>query len=274
MADSIRNSIQQYGAIVESLVHAFLSFAPVAAGVNDLETERGIQLMQSISDLVSLRRDRFLQSGASRPDAIRFVVRVIRCFQLWGEMNSKNPRSFAMRLELVKIALSSFILRGAQGGRLPDTEVFQLGETAPIPSPDYIGRRSGTRLPALKSLTTPRMSETQFSDFLHMLVPLVYLTSAGEKGWRRAPWTSWLLAIALESASIAALPQHCQTERAFRKKKLVVDSILRQPMFGTIIERPAGAISRVWNMIPLLRDLNYLEYYLQMHTKYIYFAVV
>jgi hypothetical protein len=273
MADSIRNAIQQYGAIVESLVHAFLSFAPVAAGVNDVETEKGIQLMQSISDVVSLRRDKYLQSNASRADAIRFVLRIIRCFQLWAEMNSRTPRAFAMKLELVKVALSSFIIRSRKNGRLSDTEAFEMDTiTSPTSTiPDYIGSRSGTRLPVLTSLIPPKMSETQLSDFLHMLVPLVYLTASGDKGWRRAPWTAWFLAIALESASIAALPHECQVEKSFRKKKLFMDSVLRQPMFGTLVARPASAVSRVWGMIPLLRDINYLEYYLQMHVKYFYF---
>lgn len=271
MADSVRNAIQQYGAIVESLVHAFLSFAPVAAGVDDAGTERNIQLMQSVSDLVSLRRDKFIQNGATRPDAVRFVIRVLRCFQLWGEMNSKNPQLFALRLELVKVALSSILIRSSAGGRLADTDVFNTDSLCSS-EPDFIGSRSGTRLPSLRSLMGPRVSETQLSDFLHMLVPLVYLSSAGENGWRKARWTSWLLAVALESASIAALPGNCDIEKSFRKKRLVVDSVLRQPMFDSLIQRPAGALSRVWNMIPLLRDINYLEYYLQMHTKYFYFS--
>jgi hypothetical protein len=62
---SLRNAIQQYGAIAETLTHAFLSFAPVAAGPGDIETERIFQLVQSISDLVALRRDKYLQPGAT-----------------------------------------------------------------------------------------------------------------------------------------------------------------------------------------------------------------
>ena len=63
---NLRNAIQQYGAIVESLVHAFLSFAPVAAGPEDAETEQSIQLIQSISDLVALRRDKYLTTSGGR----------------------------------------------------------------------------------------------------------------------------------------------------------------------------------------------------------------
>ena len=64
----IRKAVQQYGAIVETLVHAFLSFAPVTAGTGDVEAETTIQLIQSMSDLVALRRDRYLSGAATGLD--------------------------------------------------------------------------------------------------------------------------------------------------------------------------------------------------------------
>ena len=65
---TLRNAIQQYGGIVESLVHAFLSFAPVAAGPENIESERNFQLIQSISDLLALRHDKYLKCGATTTD--------------------------------------------------------------------------------------------------------------------------------------------------------------------------------------------------------------
>lgn len=64
----IRHAIQQYGGIAESLIHAFLSFAPVAAGPGDTEAERTFQLIQSISDMISLREDKYLHPGATDVD--------------------------------------------------------------------------------------------------------------------------------------------------------------------------------------------------------------
>lgn len=46
-------------------MHAFLSFAPVAAGPGDSDAEKTFQLIQSFSDLISLREDRYLQHGAT-----------------------------------------------------------------------------------------------------------------------------------------------------------------------------------------------------------------
>ena len=71
---ALKGFIHQYGAVVESLVHAFLSFAPVAAGTDDTEAEKTIQLIQSISDVVALRHDKFMRSeGSSRSDVRNFT---------------------------------------------------------------------------------------------------------------------------------------------------------------------------------------------------------
>ena len=69
----LRNAIQQYGGLIESLVHAFLSFAPVAAGPEDSESEKGFQLIQAVSDLVALRHDKYLKSGAKNIDVWNLV---------------------------------------------------------------------------------------------------------------------------------------------------------------------------------------------------------
>ena len=252
---------------MESLVHAFLSFAPVAAGAEDSQTERTIQLIQSVSDLVTLRRDKFVTStSTTRPDGIRFVLRVMKCFQLWCEMRSSNSGQFSMRLEMTKLSLSMLLLR-SNGGRLPDTEIFeQPGAVEEV----YVGSRTGTRLKALSSLFQPVRGETQFSDFLHAIVPIVYLTSSKD-GWTRASWTSWMLAVGLEWASIVALPEEKREEKSLRLKKLVVESLIRQPMFNAALAKPVSGISSLWNKIPLLCDFNYLEYYVGMHRKYFYF---
>ena len=63
-----RDAIQQYGGIAESLMHAYLSFAPVATGPNDPEAEKSYQLIQSVSDLIALRHDKDLNHGASDTD--------------------------------------------------------------------------------------------------------------------------------------------------------------------------------------------------------------
>ena len=68
-----------------------------------------------------------------------------------------------------------------------------------------------------------------------------------------------------------SLPDGSKTEKKVRIRRMFVEALLRQPMFNVILARPGGAISRVWNMVPLLRDFNYLEYYLFMHKKYFYF---
>jgi hypothetical protein len=70
----LRNAIQQYGGIAESLAHAYLSFAPVASGPGDTETERSFQLIQSISDLIALRNDKYLQQGASDIDVWKIAL--------------------------------------------------------------------------------------------------------------------------------------------------------------------------------------------------------
>ena len=263
---TVKGFIQQYGAIVESLVHAFLSFAPVAAGTEDSDAEKTIQLIQSISDVVALRRDKFLDSsGNTKSDALRFVLRVIKCFQLWCEMRSSNGHKFALRLELVRVSLSVALLQA--GGRLPDTEMFEVAPTSPV---EYVGSRTGTRLKSLPLMFGFSCdSDTQLSDFLHAISPLLYLASSG--GWDRAKWSAWFLAIFLEYASIIALPQSRNSEKSLRLKKLIVDSLIRQPMFSSVIERPVGGVSRLWNKIPLLCDFNYLEYYLHMHKRYFYF---
>jgi hypothetical protein len=65
---SIRRAIQEYGGIAETLVHAFLSFAPVASNSEDIDTERSFQLIQSVSDTVSLRHDKFLTENSNKYD--------------------------------------------------------------------------------------------------------------------------------------------------------------------------------------------------------------
>ncbi len=49
-------------------MHAFLSFAPVATGVGDVEAEQTFQLIQSMSDMVALRHDKYLAPGATDTD--------------------------------------------------------------------------------------------------------------------------------------------------------------------------------------------------------------
>lgn len=266
---SVREIIQQYGGIAEALVHAFLSFAPVAANPEDTEAESAIQLIQSVSDAVSLRRDRFAAPGASKHDGIRFALRIMRAFQLWGEMRSTTPYRYALRLEIIRLSLSVAIIGDVGGGRLPDTEMydFDLNQES-----DYVGSRSGTKLRGIsKLLGMNRPEGTQLSDFLHALAPLVYLTASPRDGWTKSTWASYVLSACLEYASILALPDSRHLEKRIRLKKLVVDSFLRQPMFNLILNKPASTVSRVWGMIPLFRDLNYLEYYLHMHKKYFYF---
>lgn len=194
------------------------------------------------------------------------MLRVLKCFQLWCEVKSSNPRIFAMRLEVVRLSLSMVLLRLPDSGRLPETEIFEVPTDAA-----YVGTRTGTQLKSLSFLRNTDVCDTQFSDILHALGPLMYLVSSGQGGWSKAKWTSWFLAIALEWASIMALPECRGAEKSMRFKKLVVDSLVRQPMFGLVIEKPVAGVSSVWNKIPLLCDFNYLEYYLHMHKKYFYF---
>ena len=183
-------------------------------------------------------------------------------------MKSKKPHAFALRLEMIKLSLSMIVVRHS-GERLIDTEYdseFEQNE------PVYIGSRTGTRLRSISKLLLPSgTTETQFSDILHAMVPIVYLAASPSGGWRKATWTSWSLAIFFESASILALPESNRIEKRIRTRRLILEFLIRQPMFDMTIGRPASAISRFWNMIPLLRELNYLEYYLQMHRKYFYF---
>ena len=73
MTSQIRNVIQQYGGIVESLAQTFLSFAPLTTGPEDYEADRSIQFMQSITDLVALRHDKFVKHGASRTDVCKIM---------------------------------------------------------------------------------------------------------------------------------------------------------------------------------------------------------
>ena len=181
-------------------------------------------------------------------------------------MRSANPRAFAVRVESLRIVLSIIILKTSRE-RLPDVEFDD--RSAPT-SDVYVGSRTGTRLRSLSKLLTPEsMSETQLSDFLHAIVPLVYLSSSG--GWKRTRWTAWFLAILLESASILALPDANQGEKRARIRRLVVEAIVRQPMFDAVLNRPGQAVSSLWNRIPLLRDFNYLEYVLYMHRNYFYY---
>ena len=266
---SLREVIQQYGGVVEALVHAFLSFAPVAAGPDDIEAEKAFQLIQSVSDAVSLRHDKFALPGATPFDGVRFALRVLRAFQLWGEMRSGTSYRYTLRLEVIRLALSAVILRDENGGRLADTEMYDVEESQET---EYIGNRSGTKLRSLSHFVgRSRPKGTQFSDFLHALSPIVYLTGSPKGGWTKSTWTSYVLAAILEYASIIALPDNRDMEKKIRTKKLIVDCFLRQPAFNLVLDKPASAVSRVWGMIPLLRDLNYLEYYLQMHKKYFYF---
>ena len=74
---SFRNAVHQYGGLIESLVQAFLSFAPVAAGSDDIESERTFQLIQSVSDLVVLRHDKYLKNGATNIDVCLKFSRLI-----------------------------------------------------------------------------------------------------------------------------------------------------------------------------------------------------
>lgn len=250
-------------------MHGFLSFAPVAASPDDTETETAIQLIQSISDAVALRRDKFAQPGANEYDGVRFALRVLRAFQLWGEMRSRTPYRYALRLEIIRFALALAILRESKGGRLPDTEVYDLDER---PQPEYVGSRSGTKLRGLSKLfNIERPTETRLSDFLHALSPLIFLTASPRAGWSKTTWASYVLSALVEYGSILALPEGRDMEKRIRTKKLIVDCILRPPMFNLILDKPVSAVSRVWDMIPLLRELNYLAYYLHMHKKYFYF---
>lgn len=278
---NLRNAVQQYGAIIESLVRAFLSFAPVAASIEDTQTEQTIQFVQSVSDLVALRHDKYMKPGASGTDVclfsssctlyqgIKFLLRVLKCFQLWAEMRSKNPRQLAMRLEGIRLVLAMVVLRESDA-RLPDIEFdSSFGDKSDV----YVGSRTGTKLRTLSRLLSPGngMSETQFSDFLHAIVPVVYLAASPEGGWQKPSWTSWVLAFAIESASILALPEGSKVEKKLRFRRLLVESLMRRPAFDVTINRSAQVVSNLWNKIPLLRDFNYLEYYLHMHNKFFYF---
>lgn len=181
-------------------------------------------------------------------------------------MRSRNSRAFALRVEAIRIVLSMIILRNS-GDRLPEIELDQI----PSEVPDvYVGSRTGTRLRSLSKLLSPdSLSDTQFSDFLHAIVPLVYLSSSG--GWKRGRWTSWFLAIFLESASIMALPESNEAEKRTRIRRLLIEALVRQPMFDIVLNKPGQAVSNLWNRIPLLRDFNYLEYVLYMHRNYFYY---
>lgn len=183
-------------------------------------------------------------------------------------MRSRTPHQFAVRLEMIKLALALTILRNSSD-RLPDVE-FDDSDSQTLTTA-YVGSRTGTRLRSLSRIISPESKcDTQLSDFLHAIVPLIYLTSSS--GWRkRTKWTSWFLAIAVEAASIAALPESRSLEKRVRVRRLVIESIVRQPVFDLILNPPALTISNLWNKVPLLRDLNYLEYYLYGHRKYFYF---
>jgi len=102
------------------------------------------------------------------------------------------------------------------------------------------------------------------SDFINCLSPLVYAQAR-----RRMPPASALAVyLTLQLISVSLLQD--RDEFRSRAKQLVLDVMVRRPVYQLTLRRPLAAICELWGKIPVLRELNYLDYTLSVGDRFYY----
>jgi hypothetical protein len=258
---TVMSLVKRYGELVENGARFSLSWVPLQQGVN-----ASYQLAQSSVDALSVVR-MHADATEERGFGLRLLYALLRCFQVGAELlirqrvKRKGVVPYALVvLEAVKVAVR-LLLRRAVGSRLCSVRL----EGA------YAGRRTGRRLRSLKCVAerpAPVTPPLPLGEAIGLLRPIIH---AGL--FDRHDWLSWITPVALDGASFFALRQiedlteQEQSEITARINTLPY-AVLRSPFFDVVLTRPTNALATVLNHIPVLNQLNIVDYLLALRPLY------
>ena len=222
---------------LESIIRGFLYFSPVAA---NSENEAFLQTSQSLLDCIDVIKANATSAVEGDHQAkIRLCLKLLETLQLAIEMSSQRPDSAVLKLEAVKFALRLL--------------AWRRGERLGAPASDgYVGSLSGLRLKPLPAAAEISL-RLFLSDFVKCLAPLLYAAARA-----RAPAGALTVYATLQVLSLSLLQD--REEFRDRARLLVLDLLVRRPVYQLTLRRPLAGLSDMWSKIPLLRELNYLEY--------------
>ena len=246
---SARPSILTYLKPIERLLRGLLYLAPLAA---DSDNEVIVQGLQSVSDLLDLLKaqklDDVVNPGIYHLQVLRKVVEV---FQLFAEMRAKQSENkfpgVVVKIEFIKVVLT--LLSWKRGQRLiPDNENSDIG------LPD-IAPRKYKELP----------KRLLISDALRLTAPLMFVLMRKRGDSRGA----LVVYATMQILSIALLEEDHEIKN--RLRTLPLDILLRKPLYDVTLRPPLIGLNSLWNKIPFINSINFLQYYLNLNDKYYYY---
>ena len=228
---------------LESIVRSVLYLAPLATSPDN---EAFLQGVQSCVDLLDLVKSTSFVSASPR-QRLRLAVRVVELFQLLFEMlaSPNNRKSLIVKIELVKFCFRML----AFDPRTRNADPTIVADIKILP------------------MSWPGQTNTQLviSDLLRTLAPVMVtvIRSRGDN------LKAFVVYVTLNVVSLALLEDRVEFEA--RKRDLVSDLIWRRPLFDCTIEPPVDAFNRILKKIPIIRDLNYLDYYVSLNKRFFYY---
>ena len=236
--------------MIESVLRGILYVSPIAANT---ENETFLQLSQSLLDCLDVLKAHLAEAAAGDYKAkSKLCCKVVETLQLAVEMMSNDTSLAVVRIELLKFMLR--LLAWSDGGRIGMTN-----------NTDYIGTLTGLKLkhvPPVGQVTT----QVIVSDFIRCIAPLVFAISRR----RMKPGAALAIYVTLQVVSLSLLQDRDEFKE--RSRLLVVDVLVKRPVFDTTLRRPVALVSDLWERIPLLCELNYLKYVLSSADRFYYYS--
>jgi hypothetical protein len=109
------------------------------------------------------------------------------------------------------------------------------------------------------------LRKTKLNGFLRLVAPVIYVYFRSKNQNNRG----FVMFLILNLLALSLTEDRLEFEDV--KKDVFNDCLIKKPVFDNTIRKPLEIVSKIWNKIPILRSLNYLDYYITFNDKYYYY---
>lgn len=319
--DAQRLLMEKYGSSIEQILLLLLNFQPV----NDEEDDRvGLkgQALYSLVDLFNLYKGMLLRPAGTVPVVTKdpaqhqmmcrvygssaFVLRAIRSVQALIELHMLRQHGgdhalrLCLRLEVSKLCIKALLFSLLPFRFSVDEEALETippneKETGGAnQSPNFVGSRSGRKLPALRSLggvassssavgsithnVTPSSPALYAAELLFHLRPVFHIALLRRRGMHS--WAAWCFAFLTDRISLHCLEtslrrfEEGSTSSAMewaevrRRRACLSWCLARSPCFDKLFKGIAERLNNLIKRIPVINLFNLLDLLLALQPLY------
>lgn len=289
-----RGFLTNHGNTIEQLLQCGMVLMPATASMRSGSDQVGFQeqAMYSLIEVFGLYRSFVLREA--RPSLVdptpqnerlyttcAFFLRALRSVQVLFEIDArrrggrKAAVSLCIKIEFIKLVLKGICMRLLPFSLYVDDECVDKG----VVGTEYVGRRSGMRLPgfcqAQEVAVQVRSTKDVLGEAFFHLRPFLHLLTLRSRGEN---WLSWMISVIPDLISLKLLHRHENAsldaaptlphQEIQRRRVALLWALMRSPFFDKVFKAPLVALDDVWKRIPGLNLFNIIELFLVLRPYY------